>query len=203
MKMNFCRETFWTKAEWISVLKISTLWRCLNLRKNAISELESDRPAMNLTSLEKILLGRKYSISSWVGDGYTAILKSRNIITDEEMQSIGNLDSFKLMRMIHRQTRTGLYSDHTVLADSVKSEFRAELQSIAAAEKAYVIQGAHSNLNVEYFICNSADFEVCEIGRALRNFCLRSQCAFQADLRLSQKIYVIVSTYICKLHIFR
>jgi hypothetical protein len=83
-----------------------------------------------LTGIEKIVFGRKYFISSWVKDGYEMVIEKRTI-TDEEMEEIGPVESFKLMRIIsNAQMRNSA-------SMTIKSTFQAELLSIAADENAY------------------------------------------------------------------
>ena len=132
------REMFWTKKvpdssmvskeDWVSVLKVSTLWRCLRLRKMAICELQS--LVWPIKSTELIVWGRKYSICSWVGCGYEEVVKS-GYISDEQMEAIGALESFKLSRIILENRKA---SPALSLLQRIKENFREELQSIAAAE---------------------------------------------------------------------
>ena len=121
-----------SKDEWISVLKISTLWRSFGLRKLAIGELEK----LTLDGVEKIVLGRKYFIVSWVEAGYVTLVKNREI-SDEQMDAIGAVESFKLMRIVvHRRH---------VLVDAIKEAFQAELKSITEAEISLrYFRGTHS-----------------------------------------------------------
>jgi hypothetical protein len=150
---NFIRETVWTsknsvsKDEWISVLKISTLWRCFSLRGIAIQALESQSPSSSLlyvsflpvpnlgpgavTPMERVILGRKYSISSWVEAGYVALVR-KGEISDSEMEEIGAVESFKLMRIILEESKSGSSRSLATL----KETFQAELSLIAAAERA-------------------------------------------------------------------
>jgi hypothetical protein len=111
---------------------------------------QSNTQTANLAPLEKIILGRKYFISSWVEAGYADFVLMKKI-SDSDMEAIGAVESFKLMRIIRdlgTPTTFGPFSGLSVLLafeavrmmkeDSViKKEFEAELQSIVAAEFAY------------------------------------------------------------------
>ena len=139
---SFFRQTIWTnenfvsKDEWLSVLKISSLWRCRSLRDLAIRKLESpsgwseEHPPPS--AVEAIILGRKYFISRWVLEGYT-VIASTGEITDADMEAIGAVESFKLMR-INRGDDISYYS---IVENTVKAAFQAELASITAAEKLF------------------------------------------------------------------
>jgi len=128
-----------SKEQWISVLKISTSWRCLSLRKLAIDKLEYRFglfiPSLShLDPVEKIVLGRRHYVSRWVVAGYAALVKQGNV-TDLEMEAIGAVTSFKLLRIIldNLAERLGDFA----LDDKVKGVFQAEVQSIAKIEKSY------------------------------------------------------------------
>ncbi|KAF6755013.1 hypothetical protein DFP72DRAFT_898245 [Ephemerocybe angulata] len=61
-----------TKTEWISALKLSTVWGIHEIRQWAIKELSSSVSA--LTSLEKIEYGRAHKVSKWLVEGISAIV---------------------------------------------------------------------------------------------------------------------------------
>ncbi|KAF6749179.1 hypothetical protein DFP72DRAFT_914484 [Ephemerocybe angulata] len=63
-----------TKSEWISALKLSTVWGIRKIRQWAIKELSS--PAFIHTPLEKIEYARAYHISNWLVEGISAIVKN-------------------------------------------------------------------------------------------------------------------------------
>jgi hypothetical protein len=86
------------------------------------------------TPLEKITLGRKYSISSWVQAGYMALVMKRDI-SDSEMEVVGAVESFKLMRIIKDISKSSF--DFLALRGMIKKTFEAELQLIAATEGLY------------------------------------------------------------------
>ncbi|KAF8177386.1 hypothetical protein K438DRAFT_1978676 [Mycena galopus ATCC 62051] len=58
-----------SKDHWISVLKLTTLWRLLATRALAIRHLDAEVRG----GVEGIVLARKYHISSWLRSGYTAL----------------------------------------------------------------------------------------------------------------------------------
>ncbi|KAJ7742861.1 hypothetical protein B0H16DRAFT_1562591 [Mycena metata] len=72
-----------TKEDWISVLKLSTLWRLLDIRALAIERLEADSRVQHTT--EGILLGRKYHIAGWLRAGYQALAQEGLTLQDAEV----------------------------------------------------------------------------------------------------------------------
>ncbi|KAJ7631367.1 hypothetical protein DFH06DRAFT_1005234, partial [Mycena polygramma] len=61
------------KNDWISALKLSTLWYFLDARDLAIKQL-NDRG--DIGSVERILLARQYDVASWLRRGYTDLAGS-------------------------------------------------------------------------------------------------------------------------------
>ncbi|KAJ7509745.1 hypothetical protein B0H11DRAFT_1257123 [Mycena galericulata] len=60
------------KDHWISVLKLATLWRLLDIRDLAIQHLDGEVR----DNVEGIVLARKYHVADWLRSGYTALARS-------------------------------------------------------------------------------------------------------------------------------
>ena len=104
-----------------------------SLRKLAIRKISCN-------ATQQIVLGRKYSVHSWVEAGYKGIVASRNI-SDEQMEEIGLLESFKLLRI----TVVGIQkSNYSSPDNEIKKIFHEELESIAAAEEAILTHDLNS-----------------------------------------------------------
>jgi len=107
---SFSLRLFLSTSEWISVLKLSTKWYFLDLRAMAISELER---MQELPSIEKITLGRKNRIYSWVIEGFYELVQRDGTITDEEAKDVDYdypMTAYKLFRAREqrlKQTRFG------------------------------------------------------------------------------------------------
>ena len=92
--------------------------------------------------MEKITLGRKYSISSWVEAGYAALVRKGDL-TDEETEQLGAINSSRLWRIMLQTKPTSqpprrgqARSSGITLEEKIRELFQEELGSIAAAEKA-------------------------------------------------------------------
>jgi len=121
------------KAEWISILKLSTKWYFLNLRAMAISELER---MQELTSIEKITLGRENKISSWVTTGFLDLVQRGDTITDDEAMAV-DFDyittAYKLFRVRERRIRRMTGS----VSQEIEENFKDELDVTRAEEKGF------------------------------------------------------------------
>ena len=94
-----------------------------------------ERPLMNLTSLEKILLGRKYSIPSWVIDGFVGLIEATTI-TDFQALQVDKSDettSYKLFRIRELRIAGNLLSARR----KVEEIFKVELDRLRSHEKLY------------------------------------------------------------------
>ncbi|KAJ7509740.1 hypothetical protein B0H11DRAFT_1659872, partial [Mycena galericulata] len=73
------------KDDWISVLKLSTLWYFLEARDLAIQQLTNQVT----DSVERILLARKYEVSAWLRIGYTDLARREEGISLVDAEKIG------------------------------------------------------------------------------------------------------------------
>lgn len=85
-----------TTEEWVSVLKLSTMWDFRETRKLAIREL-SKKGMMDLTM--KVMLAREYKVSNWLIEGYEALIKREETISDAEAEQLGLLTVVRLFRI--------------------------------------------------------------------------------------------------------
>ena len=126
-----------SKAQWISVLKLATSWHCSGLRKLAIERLGAYMAWSDVSVFppsQKIDLGRKYYVSTWVEAGYAAVVKQGNL-TDAEVEEIGPVLSCSLFRIMLDNQKQSL--DPKALKERIKQVFEAELQAIVEIENSY------------------------------------------------------------------
>jgi hypothetical protein len=71
--------------EWISVLKLSTMWDFLEMRELAINELS----LWPIDWITKIVLARQYKISQWLFAAYEGLAKRKEPISVAEAQQLG------------------------------------------------------------------------------------------------------------------
>ncbi|KAJ6618890.1 hypothetical protein B0H10DRAFT_1947289 [Mycena sp. CBHHK59/15] len=83
------------KDEWISVLKLATMWYFLDLRGLAIKRL-----AGQLTdSVERIVLARKYDVADWLRRGYTDLARREQGISADEAALLGWECAFRISQV--------------------------------------------------------------------------------------------------------
>jgi hypothetical protein len=94
--LNSCTSTNGklTKQEWLSVLKLCTLWEFTQIRERAIEELSENDP---LGTVDKIVHGKSYDVGKWVLDGSVELLEGNKTITNEEAERIGWRTAAKLL----------------------------------------------------------------------------------------------------------
>jgi hypothetical protein len=86
-----------TPQEWISVLKLSTMWEFVDIRERAIQELNLLKGEMGMGSIEKIEYARCFDLKEWLLEGYTELLKRAMTITNDEAERLGWKTAAKLL----------------------------------------------------------------------------------------------------------
>ena len=84
-----------TRSEWESVLRLSTIWELLDIRTRAIKELSM----LNMSAVDKILLGRECSVTEWVVNGYLVMAKASFSIDEEDARRLGWETAFRVLRV--------------------------------------------------------------------------------------------------------
>ncbi|KIM91607.1 hypothetical protein PILCRDRAFT_810890 [Piloderma croceum F 1598] len=74
------------REEWISVLKLSTLWTFRELRREAVDELSQ----MTIDPVDKVMLARDYRVEAWLMEGYTELIKRPGALSSSEKKSLGH-----------------------------------------------------------------------------------------------------------------
>ncbi|CAA7260425.1 unnamed protein product [Cyclocybe aegerita] len=137
------RSTELSTVEWLSILKLSTMWYCLALRQSAVDALG---PLLD-DPMQKILLGREYFVVQWVQDGYRALVLRHETISDEEIteEGLGYPAGTKLLRMREQYWRsnsergTAWLKTTASIDEHIKHVFKVELDGIRMAQTGYVI----------------------------------------------------------------
>jgi len=81
-KFDLCLE----KEEWVSVLKLSTIWNMTKVRNYAIHRLSTD---IALSPVEKILLARAHKVAAWLEEGVTNLASGDPSLTLEDLAALG------------------------------------------------------------------------------------------------------------------
>jgi len=74
------------KEEWVSVLKLSTIWNMTKIRQYAIHRLSIDS---NLLPIEKILLARAHRVGAWLNEAVTSLATCNPIPDLKDLSTIG------------------------------------------------------------------------------------------------------------------
>lgn len=132
---------------WISILRLSSLWRMGDMRSNAIEHLT---PRLGSVSpISRILLGRKHSVAHWITSGYSDLAKREDAVSLEEAGKVG-LETALLIQHVreslwkrdHRQLTRGrrhgyYYADYQCIyncdSDDYSNEVVEEYNSVEQA----------------------------------------------------------------------
>ncbi|KZP11873.1 hypothetical protein FIBSPDRAFT_1050506 [Athelia psychrophila] len=80
-----------TTAQWISVLHLAAEWDFTNIKLLAIDHLTE-----NATPIDKIVLGRRYSITDWLPGAYEAVCTRADPLNLEEGMKLGVEDTVRI-----------------------------------------------------------------------------------------------------------
>ncbi|VDB95676.1 unnamed protein product [Peniophora sp. CBMAI 1063] len=94
-----------TVDEWMSVLKLSTMWCLDDLRAKSVSE--ADAGVAELGPIEKLVLAKRYNVSRWFIEAMEALGKRDAFIFAEERDKIGMTMSFALLELRERSWSWG------------------------------------------------------------------------------------------------
>ncbi|KAF7356246.1 hypothetical protein MVEN_00956100 [Mycena venus] len=125
-----------SKEEWISVLKLSTLWYFLDARELAIRQLDW----IGLESVERILLARQYDVPGWLREGYEDLATRDEGISLEDAQKIGWETALRLYqtREMAQKNNSYTYGGRKCFQDAdVEGNFGEELRQAELASAAY------------------------------------------------------------------
>ncbi|RXW23174.1 hypothetical protein EST38_g2707 [Candolleomyces aberdarensis] len=74
-----------TKLEWLTILKLATLWHFLDFRELAIRNLSGQL----VDPIESISVGREMYVPAFVERGYMALITKEGLISNEDSEKIG------------------------------------------------------------------------------------------------------------------
>ncbi|KAG7449823.1 uncharacterized protein BT62DRAFT_871066, partial [Guyanagaster necrorhizus] len=83
------------KQEWISVLRLSTMWHLSDIRQLTIKHLQE----MVLDPVEHVVLAKSYSVSSWLRTGYLGLVKRTQPLSLEEAEKIGFQSAIQIFQV--------------------------------------------------------------------------------------------------------
>jgi hypothetical protein len=118
------------REEWISVLKLSTLWEFKDLRKEALDKLSR----IEIDAVDKVMLAR---VERWLAEGYMQLVKRNGGISSEEAKKLGYETTFQLYERREDAFRRSLahlgQADFRIFDDleaNIHKTFREELTDV-------------------------------------------------------------------------
>jgi hypothetical protein len=93
-----------TLDEWMSVIKMSSLYGFEDARSLCIEELSK----VNISPVHKLSLGQQYNVQAWVKEGYEALIAKEEIMTPEELLANANIVGWATMAKILQLRESGV-----------------------------------------------------------------------------------------------
>ena len=85
-------------AEWISILKLSTMWEFIGIHQYVIAQI----PKLGISSARRINLARDYHIQEWFLPGLVAYAQQPDTITADDVDLLGWEFVLKLLQARER-----------------------------------------------------------------------------------------------------
>ncbi|EAU81244.1 hypothetical protein CC1G_09488 [Coprinopsis cinerea okayama7 len=130
-----------TQSEWVSVLKLSTLWLFKGLRKVAIAELSE----IDMDAVERVRLAKAYDVCDWLLGGYEALAEREEPLTEEDAGKIGTATALKLSAVALRRLRCKLRGEdvspmkiNQLCGDDILETFSDEISRVKASEERHM-----------------------------------------------------------------
>ena len=118
--------------EWISVLKLSSMWTFGELRQKAINWLGR----LNIDPVQKVMLARIYKVESLLVDGYKDLARRKEGPSLEEAKALGYEAAIRLYEQRERHwsresmPRSMQHHARFNLATAINNTFKEELDNI-------------------------------------------------------------------------
>lgn len=93
---NFLSCEIKTVEEWTSVLNLASLWEF-----NTIRDLSIERLRGIASPVDKIILGHRYDLPTWLEPAYTTLCERRDPLTLEEGHRLGTYDIISIGQVRH------------------------------------------------------------------------------------------------------
>ncbi len=73
------------RQQWLWVLELANMWRMVNMRRLAITQLSN----MKLTDVDRIVYGHKLAVADWLLTGYRDIASRTVVINADDVKLLG------------------------------------------------------------------------------------------------------------------
>lgn len=124
--------------DWVSVVRLSTMWYMLELRARAVSRV------YDLSPTRKIGLGRELKVSTWFIRGCVDFVTREQAFTDEEVLAIGSSLCIQLFRIREERWKASKgYRERMDWGVIVRDRLKDEIEDIVQDERGYQIEPKH------------------------------------------------------------
>ncbi|KAJ6497541.1 hypothetical protein C8R45DRAFT_983315 [Mycena sanguinolenta] len=121
-----------SQDEWISVLKLASLWDFIEVRNLAIEQLAPY--SESLDCIERIMFARKYDVSAWLRSGYIELARRKDIISSKEAATIGWEAALQICELREATVLTRL-GDNPYEGLDLGNAFQAEMKRADTAHE--------------------------------------------------------------------
>ncbi|KAG6901623.1 hypothetical protein C0995_009896 [Termitomyces sp. Mi166 len=137
-------EPVLSKEAWIAVLGLADMWEMHKIRLHCIDKLTN----MSMTSVERVILAKKFHVPRWLRTGYKELVTSENqtlsMSASERIGYRSAIGVFQLRERFKREASSYRYGSNTAedLNVALENVFKDELAEEEAIFQTYAATGA-------------------------------------------------------------
>ncbi|KAI0326136.1 hypothetical protein GY45DRAFT_150028 [Cubamyces sp. BRFM 1775] len=118
-----------TLEEWISVLKLTTMWQFARQRRVAIDRLCPLLEAANIPA-RWLWLARQYDVDEWLFPALHALARRTQPIQVEEAESLGIATAIKMAEVRESFTRCSVKYNYQIVVSRSQYDFTAKIMQV-------------------------------------------------------------------------
>ncbi|SJK98026.1 uncharacterized protein ARMOST_01282 [Armillaria ostoyae] len=144
--------------EWISILKLSTMWEMTEIRNTAISDILERQ--LKIDATERISLGREYDVPALTTSGIVDLVNQRGGVSEEQIAVLGFEMALRIqcirVKLLENRARQSVFSGPSVRAvartifhgewsfeEPVQEEFYSDECAQAPGSSRQAVSGEH------------------------------------------------------------
>ncbi|KAG6910323.1 hypothetical protein DXG01_011391 [Tephrocybe rancida] len=131
-----------SKKEWVSALKLGSMWGFRDVRQLAIRVIEK---ADGFNAIDRVLLGKEFKVYRWLYSGYNDLATRAESISAADVGLLGLEKALQMFQLREEVVRKRAYREYELRDTRTKVEIlqcandalKEELEEVKAAEAAF------------------------------------------------------------------
>ncbi|KZV72009.1 hypothetical protein PENSPDRAFT_374187 [Peniophora sp. CONT] len=144
-----------TLDEWMGVLTLANKWNLVNMKEKAIAG--SNVEVQNKSTVDKVLLAKKYNVARWLKEGYYTLVSRKDPITPDERTKLGWETYARLLDVREKGRDAALDTISIHLSSSNAKAAKQKCAMCGVDHVAYCAQNAKGKEKDKKYECAQCD----------------------------------------------